>query len=100
MLSLSNDEVVHRYEALEDGTLVGYAEYNLLSDGILFTHTEVLPEHEGKGVGSFLAAAVLGEARRQGWHVIPACPFIAAYLRKHPEWLDLVKPEIRRAFHV
>lgn len=100
MLALKNNDPLHRYEAFDADVLVGYSEYNLLSDSIMFTHTEVLPEHEGKGVGGFIAAGVLDDARRQGKHVIPACPFIAAYLRKHPEYLDLVKPEIRRAFKV
>jgi predicted GNAT family acetyltransferase len=88
----------HRYETFEDGVLVGFSEYNLLTDSILFTHTEVLPAHEGKGVGGFMAAEVLADARKQGRHVIPACPFIAAWLRKHREFIDLVKPEIQRAF--
>lgn len=100
MLTLRNNDEQHRYEAFEDGVLVAFSEYNVLSDSLMFTHTEVLPEHEGKGVGSFIAAEVLGDARKQGKFVIPACPFISAYLRKHREYIDLVKPEIQRAFKV
>jgi len=99
-LSLRNNDEQHRYEAFDDAVLVGYSEYNLLSDSIMFTHMEVLPEHEGEGAGGFLAAEALADARRQGRYVIPACPFIAEYLRKNREYMDLVKPEIRRAFKV
>jgi len=51
-LVITNNEARHRYEATLEGQLAAYAEYNLLTDAIMFTHTEVLPEHEGKGVGS------------------------------------------------
>jgi len=46
-LTFTNNEAQHRYEASLDGKLAAYAEYNLLTDAIMFTHTEVLPEHEG-----------------------------------------------------
>lgn len=95
-LSLQNNVERHRYEALEDGTVAGPREYNSLSDGIVFSHTEVL--QEGKGAGSFLAREALLDARKQGKHVVPVCPFIAAYLRKHREYIDLVKSEIQRVF--
>jgi uncharacterized protein len=97
-LSLQNNVERHRYEALEDGTVAGFSEYNLLHDSIVFTHTEVL--QEGKGVGSFLAKGALDDARKQGKHVVPVCPFIAAYLRKHREFIDLVTPETQLAFKV
>lgn len=96
----TSNEAAHRYEAAIDGQLAGYAEYNLLTDAIMFTHTEVLPEFEGKGVGSGIAKHVLGEARTKGLHVIPVCQFIAGYIRKHREYADLVRPDIQRAFKI
>jgi predicted GNAT family acetyltransferase len=99
-LAFSNNEAQHRYEATLGGKLAAYAEYNLLTDAIMFTHTEVLPEHEGQGVGSAIAKHVLGEARANGLHVIPACQFIAGYIRKHREYAELVRPDIQRAFKI
>jgi predicted GNAT family acetyltransferase len=96
----TSNEAAHRYEAAIGGQLAGYAEYNLLTDAIMFTHTEVLPEFEGKGVGSGIARHVLGEARAKGLHVIPVCQFIAGYIRKHREYADLVRPDIQRAFKI
>ena len=99
-LTITNNEALHRYEAALEGQLAAYAEYNLLTDAIMFTHTEVLPEHEGKGVGSGIARHVLDEARANGRHVIPVCQFIAGYIRKHREYAELVRPDIQRAFKI
>lgn len=99
-ITFSNNHTQHRYEAMRDGRLAAFAEYNLLTDTIMFTHTEVLPENEGQGVGSAIAKHVLDDARAQGLHVIPVCQFIAAYIRKHPDYVDLVREDSRRAFKI
>ncbi|MET3442264.1 putative GNAT family acetyltransferase [Variovorax paradoxus] len=99
-INLTNNEAQHRYEAATEGRLAGFAEYNLLTDAIMFTHTEVLPDNEGKGIGSALARHVLDDARARGLHVIPVCQFIAGYIRKHREYADLVRPDIQRAFKI
>jgi uncharacterized protein len=99
-LSLADNPASHRFEAHAGPELAAYAEYNLLTNAVLFTHTEVLPAHEGKGVGSKLAAFALDDVRKRGLHVIPVCQFIAGYIRKHPEYRDLVTEESRRAFKV
>ena len=90
----------HRFEAVVDGEVAAFAEYNLLKNGVMFTHTEVLPQHEGKGLGSKLAKFALDQVRERGTRAIPVCQFIAGYIRKHPEYVDLVAPESRRAFQV
>jgi predicted GNAT family acetyltransferase len=85
----------HRFEAdLGDGS-VAVAEYNLLSGKIMFTHTEVPPSHEGKGVGSALIRFALNSARERGLQVIPICTFFAAYIRKHADVQDLLDPAYR-----
>ena len=90
----------HRFEALLDGKVAAYAEYNQLANGLLFTHTEVLPQHEGQGLGSQLAKYALDEVRARGVHAIPVCQFIAGYIREHREYVDLVSEESRRAFRI
>jgi predicted GNAT family acetyltransferase len=66
----------------------------------MFTHTEVQPANEGQGVGTAIARHVLDQARAQGRHVIPVCTFMAGWIRKHPEYVDLVRPDIQRAFKI
>lgn len=66
-------------------------EYIKTANGeIALTHTEVPEALEGRGVGSQLVKKVLEDIDRQHLKVIPLCPFVAAYIRKHPEWKRLV----------
>jgi predicted GNAT family acetyltransferase len=91
-----NNVAEHRFEIdLGDSTAV--AVYNLLKGKIVFTHTEVPPAHEGKGIGSTLIRAGLDYARAQQLEVIPICPFFAAYMKKHAEVQDLLDPSYRKA---
>ena len=53
-------------------------------------HTEVPYDHAGQGVGSQIAFKALTDIREQGSKVIPQCGFVASYIRRHPEWQELV----------
>jgi predicted GNAT family acetyltransferase len=80
----------HRFE-LEIDDHVAKAWYRRQGNVITFTHTEVPPELEGKGVGSRLARGALDAVRAAGEKVVALCPFIAAYMRRHREYDDLLK---------
>ena len=54
-------------------------------------HTRVPEEVEGQGMGAALARAALDYARSEGLKVVPSCPFVHAYLRKHREFANLVE---------
>jgi uncharacterized protein len=82
------------------GDAVAHTEYRLLKTGILFPHTEVPPAFEGKGVGGALVRAGMAFARERGEKVIPVCPFVAAYITRHPEYHDLVHPDYRAALSI
>jgi len=79
-----------RYEALLGDRIVGISEYHLRPGVIRFLHTETDPAFGGRGFGSRLAAGALDDARARGLRVIPKCPFIRAYVRRHPEYADLL----------
>lgn len=81
-----------RYEAHLDGRLAGYATYRLGEGTVTFSHTLVLPEHEGKGVASAIARASLDDVREAGdRRVIPQCSFYAKYIERHEDdYGDLV----------
>ena len=99
-LTFRNNADRHRFEAFDADTLAGYVEYNQLTNATMLAHTEVLPAYEGKGVGSFLARESIGAVRGAGKRLIPACPFIASYLRKHRELLDVVDPDVQKAYRI
>ena len=86
----------NRYEVRVDGELAGFLQYRAKPEQISLVHTEVDERFEGQGLGGRLAAFALGDARKRGLAVLPYCPFVNAYLQRHPEYLDLV-PEGRRA---
>ncbi len=58
----------------------------------MFTHTEVEEAAEGHGVGSRLAHDALEHARATGQQVVALCPFVRAYLARHPEYQGPVRP--------
>jgi uncharacterized protein len=80
-----------RYELRLDGRLAGLAAYRRRDGVLAVTHVEVDPACEGRGFGSLLAATALDDARRQGLRVVPLCPFVAWYVRRHPEYADVVE---------
>jgi len=94
---MSDIVVVHNpgqsaYEVRVDGELAGSTHYRRASDSAVvdFTHTEIDSRFEGQGLGSRLVAGALDDLRWQGGRVIATCPFVAAYLKRHPEYADLV----------
>jgi predicted GNAT family acetyltransferase len=94
--SVRDNAEKHRFEIdLGDGSFA-IAEYRLRAGKIIFTHTEVPPAHEGRGIGSLLVRTALESARERGLKVIPICPFFAAYIKKHAEEQDLLDPAYRK----
>ncbi len=84
----------HRYE-IEVAGEVAVLEYERAAGRITMIHTSVPSALEGHGIAGKLARFALDEARAQGLAVIPRCPYVAAYIRRHPEYLDLVPTESR-----
>jgi uncharacterized protein len=82
-----------RYELLLDGKHVGEILYSLKPAKIVLLHTEIDPALEGTGLGGHLVADALDDIRARGLNVVPLCPFVAAYIRRHPEYEDLVTRE-------
>ena len=86
---VENNQFENRFEAKVNG-VVALLEYRLRGEVLQFLHTEVPQPAEGQGIGGQLARAGLEYARENGWKVAPLCSFVAGYIKRHPEYLDLV----------
>jgi uncharacterized protein len=80
----------NQFEGRLDGRVVAHSEYELAPGVITFLHTEVDPALEGRGIGGALASNALDDVRARGLQVVARCPFIAAYIRRHREYRDLL----------
>jgi len=78
-----------RFELIDCAELVGEILYRRYPDRIVLVHTEVSPALEGQGLASRLVAGALEDIRTEGLRVVPVCPFVRAYLQRHPEYAEL-----------
>ncbi|HRH19779.1 MAG TPA: GNAT family N-acetyltransferase [Brevundimonas sp.] len=89
------DEVDHRRYALDVEGATAVVTYNLVQGGLMVTETLVPIALEGRGIASRLARHVLADVKARGLVILPVCPFFAGYLKKHPEWAEVVHPTYR-----
>lgn len=88
--TIVDDEAAQRYEAREGDEVAGFIDYVVKYGRIALEHTEVLPAYQGRGVSQALARFALDDARRRGLRVIASCPYIRAWVERHPETHDIV----------
>jgi predicted GNAT family acetyltransferase len=93
--TVQNHTDASRYELRAHGH-TAVLVYEREGDRILLQHTSVPDELEGQGIGAKLARAALDDARANGLTVVPNCPFVASYIRRHPDYLPLVVESRRR----
>jgi uncharacterized protein len=96
--SVVDNPAEQRYELRVDGAVAGFAAYRAGDAADTFTHTEVDPAYEGRGLGSVLVRGALDQARARGRAVRPACPFVRSFVERHPDYLDLVPATERDRF--
>lgn len=73
-----------RYEARDDGELIGVLDYRRTQSSITVDHVEVVPAMRGQGIGDLLVKAAVDDARQADLELIPICPFAAAWLARNP----------------
>ena len=95
---VTDNEGESRYEIRLGDELAGFVTYRRRPGRIAFQHTEVDDRFEGQGIGSRLIRTVLDQARSDGLAVLPFCPFVKAYIERHPEYLGLVPEDERSSF--
>lgn len=91
-----NDEA-SRYEAFLGTDLIGFADFHATGSvpdseiAIVLPHVEIDTRHEGRGYASQLTKATLDDLRARGLsQVVPHCPYVRAWIARHPEYQDLV----------
>jgi predicted GNAT family acetyltransferase len=90
-LTVQQNPDKRRYELWLAGERAGELVYRDRGGNVLaFLHTEIFPGFEGRGLGSVLVAGALDDARDRGFRVVPLCPFVDAYVRRHAEYAGLV----------
>jgi uncharacterized protein len=87
---VDNNSERHRYEAQVGDVLAGFVDYQLATELVVLTHTEVDPSFEGQGVGGALARAALDDVRARGLKALVICPFITGWIRRHREYEDVL----------
>ena len=86
----------HRYEIVVAGRVAGFAVYADRPGGEgggqrrVFVHTEIDDSYEGQGLGTVLVKGALADVRASGRRAVAVCPFVAAYVKRHPEEADIV----------
>ena len=97
-VAVADNPEAERYEITADGRPAGFAKYHLRPGLIAFVHTEIDDEFEGEGLGSELAQFALDDARSRDLAVLPFCPFISGWIKRHEEYVDLVPEDHRERF--
>jgi uncharacterized protein len=87
-----------RFVVSVDGEDAGFLVYRLRPGLLALIHTEVEERFEGRGLGGRLARFALEQAGAEGLAVLPFCPFVNAWMKRHPEFNDLVPADYRANF--
>lgn len=88
-MDVTHNPAQSRFETAVDGRLC-VCVYHLRDGTALFTHTEVPPALQGRGIAAALVQAALDWARHEGLRVRPLCSYVATYMRRHPPTQDLL----------
>jgi hypothetical protein len=89
-----DDKGSHRYVIELDDTRVGFAVYHIRGGRHFFVHTEIEEGLEGRGWASKLIRKAVDDVKGQGGTIVPICPFVRAFVDRHPEYDDMVDWEI------
>ncbi len=96
-IALKKNEVAKQFEMEVDGlkAIIAYQEHHFT---ITLTHTEVPPALEGKGVATAIIEKTLSYLEKNHYRLIPLCPFVVAYIKRHPEWKMILAESVRDKF--
>jgi len=90
MAEVTHNPAEQRFEIHDGGTLAGFVEYVDHGDHVVLPHTRVFEEFGGRGLASILVRGALDDLRAGGRRVHATCPYVRAWLRRNPDYADLV----------
>ncbi len=93
-LELIKNETATRFE-MKVGNNLAFIEYQQSPGKITLIHTEVQPELEGKGAATAIIEKTLGYIEENNFKLIPLCPLVVAYIKRHPEWKRIVAEGVK-----
>jgi predicted GNAT family acetyltransferase len=88
--AVRDDPEGRRFELRDGDTVAGFLAYDRADEALVLVHTEIDHAYEGQGLGSTFVREVLEQLRARGERVVVLCPFVRAFLRRHPEYADVV----------
>jgi len=94
---LKVNDALHRLELEVEGS-IAFIEYKLSGDTLFLIHTEVPPALKGKGAASAIVQKALQYAKDNNYKIVPICPFVQSYLKRHKEWRDIIVPAAQKLF--
>lgn len=97
-VSVTDNPAEHRFEVHWGDRLAGFTVYEERPEGYAFVHTKIEPDLEGHGLASRLVRVAMDAMAERGTAVLPYCPYVNAWLAKHPDHLGVVPPDRRAAF--
>jgi uncharacterized protein len=98
--AVTDNPAASRYEMHVDGELAGLITYRRQDATISLLHTEIEPAFQGAHLAGHLARFALDDARQRGLAVLPFCPYVASWIRKHPDYADLVPAQRHAEFNL
>lgn len=96
MAEVRENQEKNRFEIWVDDEIAGFTEHRGLGSVVSLVHTEIGERFGGQGLATQLIRQTLDDLRERDSQVLPICPFVKAFIEKHPDYLDLV-PAGRRA---
>lgn len=98
-MKITNNKAEHQFEVVLDGKKAELV-YRLKKNTLFLLHTFVPEELRGNGVATALATDALEYAKSKSYRLAVLCPFVAAYVKKHPEWYALYDPNYHQGKHI
>ncbi|MFI2632344.1 GNAT family N-acetyltransferase [Streptomyces collinus] len=90
--SVQRSDTEQLYAVLVDGHRAGLTAYRDRGEQRVFFHTETDDTFAGRGLAAELVRQALTDVRASGKRMVPVCPYIASYLKRHDGFADITDP--------